>query len=352
MKPLIIGNIEAEIPVIQGGMGIGVSRSSLAGAVAACGGVGVISTAQIGYDEPDFDSHTLEANLRALRKHIALARKISGGRGLLAVNIMAVTKQYGQYVRTAAEEGIDLIITGAGLPVDLPKYAFGFDVKLAPIVSSEKAANVICRYWERRYQYAPDLLVIEGPLAGGHLGFKKEQLLHMDLMQYDDEIRRIMAVAQSYGERLGKRIPVAVAGGVDTAARVRKCMDMGADAVQAATLFVMTEECDAHPNFKQAYIDAKESDIAIIDSPVGMPGRAVRNQFIKNVEKGIRPEIHCRGCMAKCDPKTTKYCITDALIRAVKGDTANGLVFCGANAAQCKKIRTVREVLELLTADL
>ena len=212
-KPLIIGDLTAKIPVIQGGMGVGISLSRLAGSVAACGGVGVISTAQIGWREPDFRQHPFEANYRAIEKEIRKAREIAKG-GIIGVNIMVATQRYEEYVKTAVKAGVDLIISGAGLPIDLPKYVEGTKTKIAPIVSSLKSLNVICRMWERKYKKAPDLVVIEGPKAGGHLGFSREELDTFTDESYDGVIRSIIEKVKEYGEKFSKKIPVVVAGGI------------------------------------------------------------------------------------------------------------------------------------------
>lgn len=283
-KRIRIKNKYIEIPLIQGGMGIGISRCRLAGAVAKEGGMGVLSTAQIGYDAPDFKRHPEETNLEVLPVQIRKARELSGGNGMIGVNIMAVTQLYGDYVRTACEAGVDAIITGAGLPTDLPKYAAGYDVAIAPIVSTEKSAKVILKFWDKRYQRTADFLVIEGPQAGGHLGFSPEELAQVEQIDYDGEIKRILGVKEIYEEKYQVKIPVFVAGGIFSKEDVRHALSLGADGVQAASRFVATEECDASDAFKYAYIFADEEDIAIIKSPVGMPGRAVKNKFIEKVQ--------------------------------------------------------------------
>ena len=352
-----LGDFKVSLPLIQGGMGVGISRSRLAGHVAAAGGVGVISTAQIGYDEEDWDEHPVEANLKAVKKHILRAREImksfphknadgSVRQGMVAVNIMVATRFYEKYVRAAVEAGVDLIISGAGLPAALPGFVAGTKTKIAPIVSSIKAARVITRLWDKKYKKVPDLIVVEGPLAGGHLGFDREALDHVDMDAYDDEIRGIMAVAREYGEKYGCHIPVAVAGGISTKDQVQHYLkDLGADAVQVATRFVTTRECDASDAYKQAYIDAKKEDIVIVKSPVGMPGRAIRNFFIRQVEAGKTFPVHCHSCLEKCRPAEIPYCITDALVNAVQGNLDRGLVFCGADAWRAKRIETVDEVI-------
>ena len=245
MKSLNLKDKFLKLPIIQGGMGIGVSRCRLAGAVAKEGGMGVLSTAQIGYDDPDFTKHPEETNLRVLPEQIRKAKEIAGGNGMVAVNIMAVTQLYETYVKTACAAGVDAIISGAGLPTELPKFAEGYDVALAPIVSSTKSANVILKFWDKKYHRTADFLVIEGPLAGGHLGFSREQLEDIPGLDYDTEIRNIITLKQTYEEKYQTAIPVFVAGGMFTAEDVKHVLELGADGIQAATRFVATEECDA-----------------------------------------------------------------------------------------------------------
>ena len=308
-KPLIIGDLTAKIPVIQGGMGVGISLSRLAGSVAACGGVGVISTAQIGWREPDFRQHPFEANYRAIEKEIRKAREIAKG-GIIGVNIMVATQRYEEYVKTAVKAGVDLIISGAGLPIDLPKYVEGTKTKIAPIVSSLKSLNVICRMWERKYKKAPDLVVIEGPKAGGHLGFSREELDTFTDESYDGVIRSIIEKVKEYGEKFSKKIPVVVAGGIYDRADMDHALSLGADGVQMGTRFVTTEECDAAPEYKQAYLQAEKEDICIVQSPVGMPGRAIKNPFMDRVKTEKCRIEHCYHCIVTCRPAEIPYCIT------------------------------------------
>lgn len=349
IKPLKIGELEARVPIIQGGMGIGISLGGLAGAVAKEGGVGIISAAQIGFREPDFDTHTKEANIRAIKKEYDKAREISPD-GVIGFNLMVAMRHYEDYVRAVVDAGADLIISGAGLPTELPAIVGDAPVKLAPIVSTEKSAKVILKYWDRKYGRIPDLLVIEGPNAGGHLGFDQEQLQDFQTEEaYAKEVRRIMEVVSGYAGRYGRKIPVALAGGIDDAGQVSRAFALGADAVQVATRFVTTEECDADIRYKQAYIDADEQDIVIVKSPVGMPGRAIRNEMMKKVEQGEKiPHSPCHGCLVKCNPAEIPYCITDALIYAAKGETDKGLLFCGARAYKADRVETVKEVIEEL----
>lgn len=344
---MIIGELTAKIPVVQGGMGVGISLSRLAGTVAACGGVGIISTAQIGWREPDFKKHPFEANFRAIEKEIQKARELAKG-GIIGVNIMVATQRYEEYVKTAVKAGVDLIISGAGLPIDLPKYVEGSKTKIAPIVSSLKSLNVICRMWERKYKKAPDMVVIEGPKAGGHLGFSKEELDTFDDESYDNVIRSIIEKVKEYGEKFSKKIPVVVAGGIYDRKDMDHALELGADGVQMGTRFVTTEECDAAEEYKQSYIQAEEKDICIVESPVGMPGRAIRNPFLERVKTEKCRISHCYHCIVTCNPAKIPYCITEALVNAAEGDVDNSLLFCGSNAYKAKKIERVADIMEEL----
>ena len=350
VKPLAIGDLIAKVPLIQGGMGVGVSLSSLAGAVAAEGGIGVLSTAQIGYREPDFDNDPIGANLRAIKTEIRKARQIARD-GILGVNIMVATRKYEEYVKSAVEAGIDLIISGAGLPMDLPKLVGAAKTKLAPIVSSVKSAQVIMRYWWKKYNRLPDAVIIEGPLAGGHLGFYKDQLADIDKLHYDDEVRAIIKKVNEAASEHDADIPVIMAGGVYTRDDMEHYLEMGASGAQMATRFVTTYECDADDAYKQSYIDAKKEDIVIVQSPVGMPGRAILNPFMKRAKEGQVPHGKCHLCVSTCNPAETPYCITDALVNAVKGKIDDALLFCGANAYRATKLEHVKDIMDEFRPD-
>lgn len=332
-------DLALEVPVIQGGMGVGVSLSHLAGAVSKHGGLGVISAAQIGFKDAEFEKNPIETNLRVLKEEIKKAKEIAGGKPI-GVNIMVVTQRYEDYVKAAVLGGADVIISGAGLPMDLPKYVENSSTLIAPIVSSKRALLVILKYWKKHYQKVPDFVVIEGPLAGGHLGFSKEELDAYDKKKYDEEIMAILALANQ------EEIPVYVAGGIYSRADLEYYQALGAKGVQLGTRFVTTYECDASEAYKKTYLDAKEEDIVIVKSPVGLPGRAIRNKFLEDVEKGNRSITGCKRCISTCNPATTPYCITDALIHAVNGQVEDGLLFCGANAYRATEICHVSEILE------
>lgn len=335
-----IGDKELEIPVIQGGMGVGVSLSGLAGAVAKCGGVGIISTAQIGFHKPDFSKRPIECNLEAIKDEIHKAKEIACGKGLVGVNIMVVTQKYEEYVKAAVKAGADIIVSGAGLPMELPGIVGDSKVLLAPIVSGKRALRVIMQYWKKHFNRTPDLVVVEGPKAGGHLGFDHEELEMYKTISYDDRLQEILDITTPAG------IPTVMAGGVYDRDDMNHYLAMGASGVQVATRFVTTYECDAHDNYKQAYINAKEEDIVIVKSPVGMPGRAIHNDFLDRVANGERFMNGCRQCIVTCNPQTTPYCITQALINAVEGRVSEGLLFCGSNAYRATKLEHVEDIME------
>lgn len=344
LKPLIIGDLKAEIPVIQGGMGVGISLSQLAGAVAAEGGIGIISTAQIGYQSPGFDENPIETNLRAIAEEIKKAREIAG-KGIIGVNIMVATRCYEEYVKAAVAAGADLIICGAGLPMKLPELAGQAGTKIAPIVSGLKSAEVIFKYWLKKYDRLPDLVVIEGPKAGGHLGFSLEQLNSITDEEYDEEIVRIITRVEEYAQQKGTKIPVVVAGGVYTREDAEHYIGLGASGVQMATRFVTTYECDASQAYKEAYLNASKEDIVLVKSPVGMPGRAILNPFMERAKEGPIAHGRCHMCISTCKPAETPYCITEALVNAAKGDVDNALLFCGSNAYRAEKIEHVRDIM-------
>lgn len=347
LNSLKIGDLIAKVPIIQGGMGVGVSLSSLAGAVAKEGAIGVISAAQPGYLESDFGIDSLKANIRSLGKHIKRAKSISNN-GIIGVNIMCATRNYEDYVKCAIDNGADLIISGAGLPTDLPKFTEGSNIKLAPIVSPPKSASVILKMWDRRYGRTADMVIIEGPKAGGHLGFSNDSILEYVSKGYDKEVLEIIDIVKEYEEKYNKKIPVIFAGGVYDRSDIDHYISLGCSGVQMATRFVATEECDAHINFKMAYINSKKEDIMIVKSPVGMPGRAISNKFMEERKVTKEKISKCYKCLKKCDMATIPYCITGALVRAVKGDVENSLVFCGENAYRLDKITTVKELIKEL----
>ena len=339
------------IPVLQGGMGVGVSLGGLAGAVAACGGMGTISTADAGYQEPDFPTDPAGANLRALRREIGRAKELARGAGMVAVNAMVATRQFADAVRTAVAAGVDAVVCGAGLPLELPALTQG-KTAIAPIVSSPRAARLLLKTWDRKYQTTADFLVLEGSRAGGHLGFGEEALKEGTCPSLEDLLPGVLAETAPYAEKYGHPIPVFPAGGIWSGADMARLTRLGAAGVQLATRFIATWECDASQGYKDVLLEAREEDLAIIHSPVGMPGRAVRTPLIRRLEAGERLEPQwCAQCMQGCRPSEIPFCITPARIQAVKGNREEGLFFSGASVGLLDRMCSVRELMEELTRE-
>ncbi len=344
-----LGNRELALPLIQGGMGVGVSMGGLAGAVAAQGAMGTLSTADAGWNEPDFADHPQQANLRALRREVQRAKRLAAGAGLVAVNAMVATRQYADSVRTALEAGADAIVSGAGLPLELPALAEGFEALLAPIVSGPRAAQLICRTWAKRYGRVPDFVVLEGCQAGGHLGFEEADLLSGRCAPLSRLIPEVLAALRPFEEKFGRAIPLFCAGGVATGAEMARCTRLGAAGAQLATRFIATEECDAGQGYKDVLLAARPEDLRIIHSPVGMPGRAVNSPLVQRLAAGMRqPPAHCSGCIKSCRPAETPFCITHALIEAVKGNWEEGLFFSGSRVDLVDRMRTVPDLIDEL----
>jgi len=351
MEGIIVGNKQSKYPIIQGGMGVGVSLHKLAGAVSKEGGIGIISTANIGYQEEDFNTNPLKANLRAIGKEIEMARKIAGEDKILGVNIMVALKHYKEIVKECVKNKIDLIISGAGIPKELPEYIKNSKTKIAPIVSSLRCCKLIVKHWIKKYNYTPDMIIIEGPEAGGHLGFRKEELEENKKPKLEEITKEIVEYIKEIENERGKEIPVIAAGGIWDNQDIQKFLALGASGVQMATRFVTTYECDASEEFKKAYLNADKKDIKIINSPVGMPGRAIYNQFIKQNEKEKCKIEKCYGCIKTCNVADTPYCITKALINAVKGNMEKALIFCGSNVGKVKKLMSVHELMQELVLE-
>ena len=344
---LKIGDLVAKIPIIQGGMGVGISLSGLASAVAREGGIGVIAGAMIGMGEPDIGSNYREANMRALANELRKAREKTDG--ILGVNIMVALTNFSDLVKTSIKEGADIIFAGAGLPLDLPSYLKdGAKTKLVPIISSARAASIICKKWLSKFDYLPDAFVVEGPKAGGHLGFKPEQIDDPEF-SLEKTVPEVVEAVREFEAKAGRPIPVIAAGGVWDGADIHKYLQMGAAGVQMGTRFVATHECDADIRFKESYVNATEEDIEIIKSPVGLPGRAVRGPFLDAVKGGHKTPFKCPfHCISSCDYTKSPYCIALALVNAKKGLLKHGFAFAGANAYRVNAIVSVKELIESL----
>lgn len=351
MRKLRIGNIEIKIPIFQGGMGVGVSLSGLASAVADEGGVGVISATGIGMLESDFCSDFGGANLRVLKREIQKARNKTSG--VIGVNLMLALTDYDILMKAAYELGVDIVFAGAGLPLKLPKTvsidtAKNAHTRFVPIVSSGRAAALIFRSWEKNYKYVPDAVVVEGPKAGGHLGFKPSDL-EFPQFQLEKILPEVIEAVSEYEERHEKKIPVIAAGGIHSGEDVYKLFQLGASGAQLGSRFAATKECDASDNFKNMYVGSTKEDLRIIKSPVGLPGRAISNSFLEKVNAGFRQKFTCPcRCLKSCDFLKAPYCIALALTNSCSGRISEGFVFAGANSYLIDKVITVKELFNEL----
>ncbi|MFC2062972.1 NAD(P)H-dependent flavin oxidoreductase [Chloroflexota bacterium] len=354
MPKIRVGDLEVDVPIVQGGMGIGVSLSGLAAAVADEGGIGVISSAGIGMLEADFERNSKEANRRALHREIKKARAMT--KGIIGVNILVALSDYNELLKVAMAEGTDLVFLGAGLPLKVPEiWPFGewekITTKIVPIVSSARAAKIIFQSWQKHYNCVPDAVVVEGPLAGGHLGFKKEQINDPDYI-LEKILPEVISIIKPFEQYFNKNIPAIAAGGVYTGADISKFIRLGAGGVQMATRFAATYECDASEEFKDAYIKCRGENLTIIDSPVGLPGRAIRNRFLDDIKCGHKVPFKCPWrCLKTCDIRTSPYCIARALTNAKNGHLEEGFAFAGANAYRIDKIISVKELFKILMTE-
>jgi len=354
MPELHIGDLKIARPIIQGGMGVGISLSGLAATVANEGGIGVISSAGIGMLEADFEKNFKEANRRALQREIKRAKEMT--EGTIGVNVLVALSDFVDHLKTAVAAGVDMLFLGAGLPLKVPEI-WPPDVwkkiktKIVPIVSSSRAAKIIFQSWHKHYNRVPDAVVVEGPLAGGHLGFKKEQIVDLDYT-LEKILPGVISEIKPFEQYFDKNIPVIAAGGVYTGADIYKYLQMGAQGVQMATRFAATTECDASEEFKKAYINCTPEDLVIIDSPVGLPGRAIRNGFLEKIASNGKIRFKCPWqCLKTCDLKSSPYCIARALTNAKNGHLEQGFAFAGANASRIEKIISVHELFETLIAE-
>lgn len=347
MKSLKIGELLARVPIVQGGMGVGISMSRLASAVANEGGIGVISAAGLGLVYKDYSNDFDKATLWGLKEELRKAREAT--KGIVGVNIMVAMTDFANLVKTAIANKADIIFSGAGLPLNLPSFLTeGAKTKLAPIVSSARALKVICRRWLGEYNYLPDAVVVEGPKAGGHLGFSREQI-EDPAYSLEQIVPEVVSVVRELEAEHGRKIPVIAGGGIYSGEDIHRITSLGADAVQMGTRFVTTEECDASEAFKQSYVDARKEDIELIQSPVGLPGRAIHNSFLEQVKEGLkRPKACPFNCIKTCNFEQSPYCIMLALYNAFRGRLEQGYAFCGSNAWRTDRIVSVKELMRTL----
>jgi len=354
LKPLTINGKVVKFPIVQGGMGIRISLNKLASAAMNSGIIATISAAQPGFLNKNFRKDPVGSNIKALKIEIDKARANSKN-GILGVNLMHAATHYDEYASFLAKQDIDFIISGAGLPLDLPEYLKGSEVKGAFIISSGRAARIMLRSWDRRYQYMPAFIVCEGPLAGGHLGFSKEQMESGDYDSLEKIVIDTKAVVKVFEEKYNVKIPIIAGGGVHDGHDMADMIKVGADGVQIATRFIATYECDVEDSYKQMIIDAKEEDVVTTVSPAGLPGRAIKNFLTKTLKKHNLELHYCVDCLKSCKKKDIPYCITEQLGNSTAGDN-NGLIFTGAKAYLVEKMdyldNIVTEIIRECKLDL
>jgi nitronate monooxygenase len=347
LRPLLIGDLKVKLPIVQGGMGVMVSTASLASAVAECGAAGTIAGVGMGYDSPENEIDYPAASRKALSEEIRKAKEATAG--VVGVNILGALTNYDELARTAAAAGADFIASGAGLPLSLPQHVEGSDTRLIPIVSSGRAAAIIARSWKKRYGRVPDAFIVEGPMAGGHLGFKKDEVQAPVPGVLEGLVREVLAVARDCADI---PVPVIAAGGIFDGKDAARFLALGASGVQIATRLVATYECSVAQSFKDLYISARPEDVVIIDSPVGMPGRAIRTPFVDRLLRGEGEPFHCGyRCLKTCDPRTAPYCLAKALFNAVRGNLEHAVVFAGLNVSRVREIVSTRVLLEGFAAE-
>ena len=346
LPDLVIKDVIINPPIVQGGMGVRISKASLASAVSNTGALGVIASVGLG-DEKASENDYVKSSNEALRKEIRKARKLT--KGYLGVNIMYALTNFDSLFETCCEEKIDAIFMGAGIPTTLPSIVKQSNIKLIPIVSSPKAAGLVCKIWNKRYQRFPDAIVLEGVSAGGHLGFSIEEINRMGKDNLEEILKATKEVMGSFEEESGLKIPLIVAGGIFNGKDIAKYLKLGAAGVKMGTRFVCTNECDASPRLKNRYVKAKKEDIRIIQSPVGLPGRVIMNDFVRKVMKGEKIDFECHyQCLKSCDAENVNYCIADALTNASRGHFDKGFAMCGTNVCKIKKIVSVEELINEL----
>ena len=351
LKPLEISGLTVKVPIIQGGMGVRVSVASLASAVAECGAAGTIASVGLPPDNEENRRDVPKSCREYLRREIRLAKKMSSG--VIGVNIMVALSNYEDMVRATVEEKSDFIISGAGLPLRLPEYTEGSDIKLIPIISSVRGMEVIAKTWKRRYNVLPDAFIVEGPLSGGHIGgYPIEKLKTGKVIRLEDTMIEIIEAVKEYEKIKGEKIPVIAAGGVFDGKDLAKFIKLGAGGVQMGTRFVATDECSVAEAYKDLYVRSESSDIVFIQSPVGMPAKAIKTKFVEDVLRGERKPIRCAyKCLRTCNPAEAPFCIAKALIDAVEGDMDNALVFAGSRVGEVKKIVPVKELIEEIVTE-
>jgi nitronate monooxygenase len=349
LPDLVIGDMTINPPIIQGGMGVRVSGPRLASAVSNEGALGVVAAVATGEEWPDRSLNFAARSYAGLRDMLRRTKSLTSNP--IAVNIMCALTNYEELVKAADQEEVGAIISGAGLPMKLPALVTHRSIKLIPIVSSGRAAELICRSWLKKHGRLPDALVVEGHLAGGHLGFSMEDAVtsHVPL---ESIVRDVLSVAARYHNEQGISIPVIPAGGIFDGRDIARFLNMGASGVQMGTRFVCTEECDASMQYKEAYLNSRKEDILVIRSPLKLPLRVIRNEFVDRILNDVKVPFSCPyHCLSTCEPASSPYCIAQALINAYRGDMHAGFATCGANAWRIDRIITVRELIRELVQE-
>lgn len=350
LKPLVIGDLKFSVPIVQGGMGIRVSTSSLVSAVSNAGAMGTLSGLGLGYGNPenltDYEKASRDGLTKEIRKTKSLTKEAFG------VNILVAASNYEDLVRASCKEKIDFIVSGAGLPLTLPGLVEDSHIKLIPIVSSSRALNLIINKWIKKYNKLPDAVIVEGPLAGGHLGYSMEDLLRSNTSLLETTTLEVIKLVSEVEARYNKKIPVIPAGGIFDGKDIAKFLNMGASGVQLGSRFVVTNECSVPDSFKNLYIVAKENDIKYIDSPVGMPGRVIETKLSKDINSGKKEKFTCSyKCLRSCDPNKAKFCIAQALFNATQGLIDESIVFAGSSVSRVNKKMSVNELLSILVEE-
>jgi len=340
---LAIGDLKLELPIIQGGMGVRISKANLTSAVSECGGMGVIASVGLGDEFESLNANYTKTSEKALRQIIKEVKKKT--KRPFGVNIMVALSNYESLCKVCADEKVNAIFSGAGLPLKLPSFVEDKHIKLIPIISSARAADVILKYWTKRYNRIPDAFVVEGPLAGGHLGFSKDELRNpKSLFEIIREVKNLVNEDSN-----SKNTPVIAAGGIFTGKDILKVLKRGANGVQMSTRFIATNECDAPDELKQVCLNAKKEDVVIIDSPLGLPGRVLKNEFVERILQGEKIKFKCPyKCLKTCKRDEAQFCIAIALVNASRGNFKEGFVMPGSNVYRLNKIISVKELFEEL----
>ena len=347
MLPLKIGDLEIEMPVIQAGMGVQVAKSELAAAVARAGGVGCISSVGLGTIEASLKDYLADSR-ENLAKEIRNARRLANG-GVIGVNIMVALANYDDMVDVCVKEKVDIIVSGAGLPINLPELTKGSGIKLIPVISSGRAMKVILKSWDRRYKTMPDAVIIEGPQCGGHMAFTREQVLHPETAPIQKILNDVKEILAPYEKEYNKKIPLIGAENIVTPEDVLKKLEMGFDGVHIGTRFICTEESGIDRKSKEVYVNAKDEDIVVLHSPLGLPVKVLKTPLVEKLLNGEKIPFGCQfRCLRACEATEAKFCIADALVKTLYGETDEGLFMVGSGIGRINDIIPAEQFFEQL----